>query len=194
MDDHEFRETYGMYPEEAGAFEALSRLISDDDVELGATPWFWMTLGLFHFSWATVDSVVDYALGLFLHLPHPDAHLVASGMMFGRKARLLADLIGRSAHPKRKELLEGVNRLRGEAKRDIIAHGQIESDRETVTFIERQAGGKYTTRRHSFTKVEFITHVRMVFDAVNDLAAALELDRTTLRQFMLAATTDQSSP
>src|SRR5215211_1159361 len=45
--------------------------------------------GVFQVTWASMELVTDYAIGKFLELPAEATHLITSGLMFGRKARLL---------------------------------------------------------------------------------------------------------
>src|SRR5262249_2400557 len=68
-------------------------------------------LGWFFGAWSTFDMVTDFALGRFLNLPHQDTHLLTAGMVWGRKARLLVDLISRSSHPNKQSLLRALNIL-----------------------------------------------------------------------------------
>lgn len=116
-------------------------------------------MGIFHTAFATVDFEVDFGICKLMNLSHHQAHLMTAGMMFGPKARLLADLLGRSGHPMRDALLAPFNRIRGNSKRDIIAHGYIYGDENTVTFLQRITSGEFTAREHTFTLPEFGHHV-----------------------------------
>jgi hypothetical protein len=51
--------------------------------------------------WAALEVITDYAIGKFLKVTDGQAHLITSGMMFGRKGRLLADLIAKSDDPQK---------------------------------------------------------------------------------------------
>jgi hypothetical protein len=79
-------------------------------------------------------------------------------MMFGRKARLLADLIGHSDHPKRAELLGCFNKIRGNNKRDIFAHSYQRSNSTHLTFVERSTGGEFRANAHQFSLEDFERH------------------------------------
>ena len=119
-----------------------------------------MFVGLFQGAWASLDLLTDYAIWKFLKVTPEQAHLITSGMMFGRKARLLADLIGRSDHPNKAEILGAFNEVRGTMnKRDIFAHSYVWSDQNLVKFIDRQAGGEYKAKEHSFTLKQFQNYV-----------------------------------
>jgi hypothetical protein len=109
----------------------------DHDKPLAITKEFATTLGYFHSVFATLDLTTDFAIFKLLNVTPNEAHLITSGMMFGRKARLLTDLIGRSNHPNKKELLRAFNAVRGN-KRDVIVHGYLWSKQIRVKFIERK--------------------------------------------------------
>jgi hypothetical protein len=111
-------------------------------------------LGIFHYNWSAIDIHVDYAIYQFLKVTPLQAHLITSGMMFGRKARLLVDLIKHSGNPKRGELLEAFGQIQ-KANRDMIAHSWTRSDSRSVTFLERKISGPFSAKEHSFTLPEF---------------------------------------
>ena len=46
-------------------------------------------LGIFHSNWSAIDLYTDFAIYQFLRVTPQQAHLITSGMVFGRKARLL---------------------------------------------------------------------------------------------------------
>jgi hypothetical protein len=100
-------------------------------------------MGHFQSMWGSVEVITDYAIWRFLKVTPGQAHLITSGMMFGRKARLLADLIGRSDDPKKAQILGAFNQLRGLSKRDLFAHAYVRSDGKSVTFLERSQGGEF---------------------------------------------------
>jgi hypothetical protein len=108
-------------------------------------------MGLFQGAWASVELTTDYAIWKFLKVTPEQAHLITSGMMFGRKARLLADLVGRSDHPAKAVILGAFNDLRGMSKRDVFAHSYVWLDRKVIKFIDRQTGGEYRAKEHTAT-------------------------------------------
>ncbi len=122
-------------------------------------PRFIYFLGLFNTGWATLEITTDFAICKFLKVTPLQAHLITGGMVFGRKARLLADLIGRSDDANKAEILDAFNALRNNNKRDVFSHGYIWSDSSRVKFIERPAGGESTVKIHEFTLQQFEDHV-----------------------------------
>lgn len=146
----------------------FEKLLSDYEAKHGddVTPdWaaanqrFVLALGYFHQLCSTFDLTVDYSIFKFLDVSAADAHLITSGMMLGRKLSLLADLIGKSSHPKRNDLLGELNKIRGMNKRDVITHGYVWTDKDSVVFLQRSVSGTFKAREHSFTLTEFIKHV-----------------------------------
>jgi hypothetical protein len=83
-------------------------------------------------------------------------------MMFGSKARLLVDLIRRSDHANKEEILESFSEFRGMSKRNVFAHSYVWSDHSTVKFMDRQTGGEYKAKEHTFTLTQFRHHVLKV--------------------------------
>ncbi|MGC2223198.1 MAG: hypothetical protein WA624_12935 [Methylocella sp.] len=76
-------------------------------------------------TWAGLEVITDYAIGKFLKVTNDQAHLITSGLMFGRKGRLLADLIAKSTDPQKATILGTFNKLRGMSKRDMFAHSYL---------------------------------------------------------------------
>ena len=161
-----------------------------DQRQLAMAGQFHRSLGLFHALWATIDLTTDFAIGKFLKVTPKEAHLITAGMMFGRKARLLADLIGRSDDPNKAVLLGAFNAIRGNSKRDIITHGYLWSDTSTVRFVERSISGEFKATQHSFTMKEFqdhiddlVIHAIAFYDAVG--ASPDEIDTFAVAAFSL---------
>ena len=86
-----------------------------------------------------------------------------SGMVFGRKARLLDDLITHSDDNRKQKLLEAFNKIRA-AKRDIIAHSYHGSDELSVQYVERNTSGRFKANVHTYTFNEFKQYVQDVSD------------------------------
>jgi hypothetical protein len=150
-------------------------------------PGFLQLLGMFHGAWASVDMTADFAIGQFMKLPHQQTHLMTAGMAVGAKFRLLADLIGRSDHPKKSELLGALNKIRGETKREVLAHSYIRSSATAVTFLDRKGGGEYRAKEYPFSLLQFSSHVKILTQSGQDFEAALGADPKELRDFWDAA-------
>jgi len=69
-------------------------------------------LGIFHSNWSAIDAYTDFAIYQFLRVTPQQAHLITSGMVFGRKARLLGDLIRHSNDARKQKLMEAFNKIR----------------------------------------------------------------------------------
>jgi hypothetical protein len=153
---------------------------------LQLTPSFLQALGLFHSAHAAFDVSTDFAICKFLNVTPAQCHLITSGMMFGKKGRLLADLIGRSDHHSKNEILRTFNAARGN-KRDVIAHGYIWSDATTVKFIERRHSGEYNAQEHKFTYTSFIKFLTDFNDSAAAFYNALGVSRAEIDAFAYAA-------
>jgi hypothetical protein len=151
--------------------------IEDDQDNLVFSDKFSTYLGKFHTTFSTVNFLVDMGIGRFLKLSDFDAHLLTSGQMFGPKARLLANLVSKSDHPNKAQILGALNKLRGNSKREVIAHGYIQGDAQYVYFLERINSGELTVRRHGFTFLEFLEHCAEFLTQTLALANALDYSK-----------------
>lgn len=143
-------------------------------------------LGIFHYNWSAIDIHVDFAIYKFLNVTPLQAHLITSGMMFGRKARLLVDLIKHGDHPKRTELLSAFGNIT-KANRDMIAHSWTRSDSRTVTFLERRLSGPFDAVEHEFSLKEFETLVWDVQAAGKQFRELLGANSAEMDEFAQAA-------
>jgi hypothetical protein len=144
-------------------------------------------LGMFHGAWSDMDLSVDYAIGQFLEIPPEQTHLLTSGMMFGRKATLLAGLIARSDHPNKDKLMEALNVARGEIRRDWLTHAYLNATPTTVTFVHRNASGEYKVNQLSFTMEEFLDHCLKLARAGHQFQSAIGLTESRQDAFVNAA-------
>lgn len=156
-------------------------------VSLARRDEFTTLFGMFHLLWLTLDLTTDYAICKFLKVTHEEGHLITSGMMFGRKARLLADLIGQSEHPNKSALLGSFNAIRGKSKRDIFAHGYLWSSPHEIRFIERSISGPFKAIEHKFTFEEFQLHCLELASNSDAFYYALGATREELNAFANAA-------
>jgi hypothetical protein len=143
-------------------------------------------LGVFHAMWGTIEILTDLSIGKFLKLPHAEAHMVLWGMMFGAKAKLLGALIKRSDHPKKQALMTALNAIRGDAKRDVVAHAyQFDGD-GVVAFMERSRSTEFKARLHVFTHDEFRMHVDKLIGDGNTYQEALGIEPAEFDAFVNA--------
>jgi hypothetical protein len=143
-------------------------------------------MGTFQSMWGSTEIVTDYAVYKFLKVTPGQAHLITAGMLFGRKGRLLADLIARSDNPKKERILSTFNKLRGLSKRDMFAHAYVRSDPNTITFLDR-LGGEFRAQEHTFTLDQFRAYVKAFENAGIAFSQALGASREELDAFAKAA-------
>jgi hypothetical protein len=144
-------------------------------------------MGRFQSMWGSTEILTDYAICKFLKVTPGQAHLITAGVLFGRRARLLTDLVRRSDDPKKAQILEAFNKLRGESKRDMFAHAYVKSDQNTITFLDRSAGGEFSAKEHTLTLDEFRAHVKEFEAAGAAFHAALGVTTKELQAFAEAA-------
>lgn len=143
-------------------------------------------MGRFQSMWGSTEIVTDYAICKFLKVTPGQAHLITAGMLFGRKGRLLADLIARSDDPKKDRILSAFNKLRGLNKRDMFAHSYLKSDSKTITFLDRSAG-EFRAQEHTFTIDQFRAYVTDFEKAGTEFYSAIGATKEELDAFAKAA-------
>jgi len=159
-----------------------------DQKTLGARHEFNVLLDLFLGAWATFEMTVDFAIGKFLNTSHEQTHLITAGMMFGRRARLLAELVTRSDHPRKTEILGAFNKLCGMSKWEIFVHSFLQPNREEgVHFLARSANGQFKTKSPGFTKAELMDQLRAFAIAGSDFYIALGVTDADIQSFGAAA-------
>ena len=143
--------------------------------------------GLFYQAWSACELAIDMAIGQFLKIEPFQTHVLTSGMEFGRKARLLHELVKRSDHKQQGDIMRALNFLRNNALRNVFAHSYTLTTEETVTFLERPPGGQYKVRKHQFTLETYRVHVKETVQAGSDFEEALGFTRSALTEFAYAA-------
>ncbi|MBX3505174.1 MAG: hypothetical protein KF895_06805 [Parvibaculum sp.] len=189
--EEEFANLTGAHFFDIALFGLMSRVLTPREMPTYPvyTIWTWIAIGLFQTLWMNVETLTDFAIGKFLKVSHEQAHLVTAGLMFGRKARLLADLVARSDHPRRSELLGIVNKIRGQTKRDVLFHSTIgaSEDGTKLVFTHRDAGQSLRVVEYSFTKKEFINHLQLLMNLTMDLQSELPASQEEMDGFRRAA-------
>lgn len=143
--------------------------------------------GLFYQAWSACEVAIDMAIGQFLKIEPFQTHVLTSGMEFGRKARLLHELVKRSDHKQQGEIMRALNFLRNSALRNVFAHSYIFATKDTVTFLERPPGGQYKVRKHQFTLETYHDHVKGVVQVASEFEQALGFTTSALTEFAYAA-------
>jgi hypothetical protein len=144
-------------------------------------------LGFFFGAWSAFDMITDFSIGKFLGLSHDATHLLTAGTVWGKKCRLLVELIKRSDHPKKQELLASLKIIQGQAKRDLFAHSYARSSDKTVTFLNRQEGGGYHAEEFTFTLETFREHVHKFVKAASAFQNAIDVPQSDCAAFWEAA-------
>jgi hypothetical protein len=158
------------------------RLTSDDE--------FYQLVGQFHVLWSSLDLSIDFAIGKFLKLPAKDTHLVTTGMFYGRKIRLLLDLVNRDRklpYRLRTKYNQSLKALLG-SKRDLLTHGYLSSGPDSVSFFLRKSGDQFSVQNQTFTIEEFREHIRRFAEACGSLQECLDATAggTTFKAFATA--------
>src|ERR1700722_17381085 len=148
-------------------------------------PDFVWSLGAFFAQWATLELVTSYGICKFLKISFEDAHILTSGMEFGRKSMLLRNLAYRSDAPEKGQIIRLLAKIQNESKRNVFAHSFIMSGPQTVTFIDRSRGGDYVATKHTFTVREFFDHVAGFTNHAAALEKCLGLDKGELHRFAM---------
>lgn len=110
-------------------------------------------------TWNVLDYTLDFTIYKLLKIGAEQAQIITSGMMFGKKARLLIELLKRSDYPNKSHIIGALNAVRGGNKREAIVHSYVLGRGKSVAFIERSAGSDYKTAEHEFSEKEFEQHV-----------------------------------
>jgi hypothetical protein len=150
-------------------------------------------LGIFHSNWNAIDLYTDFAIYQFLKVTPEQAHLITSGMMFGRKARLLSDLIKNSSDARKQKLLDAFGKV-GKAKREIITHSYLASGPFNVRFLERNTSNAFKAKVHDFSPQQFHEHVQFIAKSAEEFRDALEISQDELNDFVNAALSLNNSP
>jgi hypothetical protein len=142
--------------------------------------------GAFHAIWAKTDSTVDCLIGKILKINSHQTHIITSGLEFGRKARLLIELLKVSDHKNKSKLIGFLNKLRNVPKRNVFAHSYILSSRDFVTFIERSGGSDYVVKSHKYTLKEFLEHVHRFAELNLNFGLAANISEREHQEFLIA--------
>lgn len=151
---------------------------------------FSFAFGVFHLTSSRLDIVTDFAIHKFSKLSPEETHLVTAGMMFGRKGRLLADLIGHSDHVRKGAILGAFNKIRGNNKRDILVHGILYSSDDNqleISFIDRSISGEYKAIIHKFTLHELFNYITVFTSNCTEFEKELGLSQEELNGFVMAS-------
>jgi hypothetical protein len=140
--------------------------------------------------WNVVDLTVDFAIHKFLKVAPLETHILTSGLMFGKKSRLLREIVKKSNHPQKNKILETFTSLTAVAKREALIHSYIDTDIDRVTFVEKMQGGDYKTKKHSFTLAQFRAHVEEFQKRALKFHDTLDYDEEEFRAFAETAKSD----
>jgi hypothetical protein len=158
-----------------------------DQKTLGARHEFNVPMDLFLGAWATFEMTLDFAIGKFLQTSHEQTHLITAGMAFGRRGRLLADLVIHSDHPRKAQILGAFNKLCGMRKQEIFVHSFLQPNEEEGAFLARSANGQFRTKSPGFTKAELMDQLRAFAVAGSDFYIALGVTDADIQSFGAAA-------
>jgi hypothetical protein len=157
-----------------------------EEAEPGAfPPNFHHVLGQFHCMWMMFDVTLDFAIKKLLGISDRQAHIMCTGMEFGKKLRLLSELLKNGDADSGRELLSAGKILQS-SKRDALTHGYIASNSTHVTFVYRNRGS-FTVDKYEFTIEEFQEHVAKMVKATIQFQKTLAASEDELTKFANSA-------
>ena len=115
-------------------------------------------VGRFYAAWATFDTLIELSIAKTLELDLEHANLLLHGLSFSRKVSILKSALTLKGN---KNSIELINDIVQDAKRNAIAHGQLDYTNENeVVFRYRNSQDKYTEKNYSFDKDEMKVHYK----------------------------------
>ncbi len=103
--------------------------------------------GLFMLNWSLLETVLEVAIAKRMDLHPLEGSIVTSSLGFQARASILRSFLALDASQESKDAIKEINSATQEASRNIIIHGQVFAEGESLTFVHRRVDQSITAKR-----------------------------------------------
>src|ERR1700733_3967869 len=103
--------------------------------------------GLFMINWSLLETVIEVAISKRVEMHPLEGSIMTASLGFQARASILRSLLALDASQEAKDAIKEINLATQEANRNLIIHGQVFAEGESLIFVHRKVDQSLTAKR-----------------------------------------------
>jgi hypothetical protein len=139
--------------------------------------------GLFMLNWSLLETVLEVAIAKRVGLHSLEGNIITASLGFQARASILRSFLALDSSPESKDAIKVINAATQEANRNIIIHGQVFAEGETLSFVHRKVDQGLTAKRVTVDSTSMLQRASRLKDSVVRLQSLLSISDDDLHEF-----------
>jgi hypothetical protein len=139
--------------------------------------------GLFMLNWSLLETVLEVAIMKRLELHPLEGTIVTASLGFQARASILRSFLVLDASPESKDAIKVINTATQEANRNMIIHGQVFAEGETLSFVYRKVDQGLTAKRIKVDSTSMLQRASRLKESIIRLQSLLSISDDDLHEF-----------
>jgi hypothetical protein len=103
--------------------------------------------GLFMLNWSLLETVLEVAIAKRVELHPLEGNIITASLGFQARASILRSFLALDTRQESKDAIKVIDTATTEANRNMIIHGQVFAEGETLSFVYRKVDHGLTAKR-----------------------------------------------
>jgi hypothetical protein len=103
--------------------------------------------GLFMLNWSLLESVIEVAIMKRVELHPLEGTIITASLGFQARSNILKSFLALDTSEQSKEAIKVLTAAADDANRNMIIHGQVFPEGDSLTFVFRKVGHKLTAKK-----------------------------------------------
>jgi hypothetical protein len=139
--------------------------------------------GLFMLNWSLLETVMEVAIMKRLELHPLEGTIVTASLGFQARSSILRSFLALDTSSESKDAIKVINTATQEANRNMIIHGQVFAEGETLSFVYRKVNQGLTAKRITVDSTSMLQRASRLKGSVVRLQSLLSISDDDLHEF-----------
>jgi hypothetical protein len=139
--------------------------------------------GLFMLNWSLLETVLEVAIAKRVGLLSLEGSIITSSLGFQARASILRSFLALDNSQESKDAIKEINTATQEANRNIIIHGQVFAEGESLSFVHRRVDQSITAKRVIVDSATMLQRASKLKECIMRIQSLLSISDDDLHEF-----------
>jgi hypothetical protein len=139
--------------------------------------------GLFMINWSLLETVIEVAISKQAEMHPLEGSIMTASLGFQARASILRSLLALDASQEAKDAIKEINLATQEANRNLIIHGQVFAEGESLIFVHRKVDQSLTAKRVVVNSETMLQRASKLKESIMRIQSLLSIADDDLHEF-----------